>query len=77
MPFEEDGCAPFSNGDALRSRIHFSAHCLFQVSGGWYLKIAEKQFVKDAIPPELIGKVTPRRFFEYDYSPEKIPMPIQ
>ena len=37
------------------------------------MDIAAKKWVREAIPEEKIGEVTPQKYFEYNYDPNKVP----
>lgn len=33
--------------------------------------------MKDAIPTHLIGHITPRQYFDYEYTPGKVAEPLE
>ena len=44
-----------------------------QVRGGWFFKLWEREFVREAIAESDVGDITPRRYLDYEYSPSTVP----
>ena len=48
-------------------------YSLIEVNQGWCLSLSSNKFIFDAIPPENIGKVSPRAFVAFDHNKDPEP----
>jgi hypothetical protein len=42
-------------------------HDLIEVNEGWCLSLSGRKFVKQPIPLQKVGQISPRAFYEYDH----------